>query len=387
MVQMSGKQTIPALVVLLLCAGWSGSALGLDHVTLEREGQTIRIEGQVQVTAQDGGMLVQSRDGVLWTVQPEELVEHTTDEAPFEPLTADALAEKLLGELPAGFEVHDTAHYVICYDTSRAYAVWCGSLLERLYKAFTTFWTHKGFELSEPEFPLVAVVFADKAAYVGFSRAEVGEAAATIIGYYSFGTNRMVMYDLAGVESLSRYGGGRSTSSGIKKFLRRPDAASTVATIVHEATHQIAFNCGLHTRYSDCPLWFSEGIALYFETPDLKSSKGWRTIGGINRPRLAQFHDYLRRRPPDSLASLIRNDERLRDTKQGIDAYAETWALTYFLIRRYPDEYVEYLRRLSKKKPLFWDDGEARLGEFKQAFGNDLEKLDADFVRTMTRLR
>jgi len=100
-----------------------------------------------------------------------------------------------------------------------------------------------------------------------------------------------------------------------------------------------------------------------------------------------QFRDYLRRRPPDSLASLVRDDERLREAKQGLDAYAEAWALTYFLIRRYPDEYVAYLRRLSKKRPLFWDDAETRLGEFRQAFGNDLEKLDADFVRYMTRQR
>ena len=48
-------------------------------------------------------------------------------------------------------------------------------------------------------------------------------------------------------------------------------------TVIHEATHQIAFNCGLHTRYADNPLWLTEGMALYFETPDLRSRSGWRT--------------------------------------------------------------------------------------------------------------
>ena len=57
--------------------------------------------------------------------------------------------------------------------------------------------------------------------------------------------------------------------------MAQPEALRTVSTIVHEATHQIAFNCGLHTRLSDCPRWFSEGIAMYFETPDLRSAKGW----------------------------------------------------------------------------------------------------------------
>jgi len=55
-----------------------------------------------------------------------------------------------------------------------------------------------------------------------------------------------------------------STGAQIKQILAQPDALQTVSTIVHEATHQIAFNCGLHTRLSDCPVWFSEGIAMYF---------------------------------------------------------------------------------------------------------------------------
>ena len=36
----------------------------------------------------------------------------------------------------------------------------------------------QGFELSEPEFPLVAVVFADRASYAEYAQGEVGTAAA-----------------------------------------------------------------------------------------------------------------------------------------------------------------------------------------------------------------
>ena len=43
--------------------------------------------------------------------------------------------------------------------------------------AFTNDWARKGFELSEPEFPLVAVVFADRRSYEKFARPELGEAA------------------------------------------------------------------------------------------------------------------------------------------------------------------------------------------------------------------
>ena len=160
----------------------------------------------------------------------------------------------------------------------------------------------------------------------------------------------------------------------------------TVATIVHEATHQIAFNCGLHTRLSDCPRWFSEGIAEYFETPDLRSAKGWSGIGAVNPPRLARFQQYAAARPANSLETLLRDDARFSDPKHSLDAYAEAWALTYFLIRKHPKEYVAYLAMLSKKKPLLQDVPDKRLEQFRQAFG-ELKPLDVEFQRYMDRLR
>ncbi|NQU23584.1 MAG: DUF1570 domain-containing protein, partial [Candidatus Nealsonbacteria bacterium] len=266
------------------------------------------------------------------------------------------------------------------------YAQWCGALFERLYLAFTNYWSRKGFDLAEPEFPLVAVVFAKQDSYVKHSRPELGKAAESIIGYFSLRTNRMSMYDLTGLEALNLPTMRRSTTAQVNQILAQPDAMRTVSTIVHEATHQIAFNCGLHNRYSDCPVWFSEGIAVYFETPDLRSSKGWRGIGVLNRGRLARFQLYLRNRPADSLKTLLADDKRFHDTKLGLDAYAEAWALSYYLIRSHPRQYVDYLKMLSKKQPLLTDGPQTRLKEFEQFFG-DLEQFDAQFVRAMSKVR
>ena len=118
------------------------------------------------VTAEDGGLLLMTRDGTLWTIEPEELVSRTQDDEPFRPLSREELARQLLAELPAGFETYTTHHYLICYNTSREYAAWCGALFERLYKGFTNFWTRKGLKLHEPEFPLVAIVFNSRESYV-----------------------------------------------------------------------------------------------------------------------------------------------------------------------------------------------------------------------------
>ena len=303
------KFTITALILGSFSLSGGAAASALDHVVLRREGKQIEVAGKLLVTAQDGGLLLMANDGVLWAVTPDELVSKSSDAAPFEPLGAKELGAKLLAELPAGFDRYDTAHYLIVYNTSRGYAQWCGSLFERLYMAFTNYWTRKGFELSEPEFPLVALVFADRRSYADYARAEIGDNAGSIIGYFSLASNRMAMYDLTGTQSLNRTT-DRNSAAEINRILAQPAAERIVATIVHEATHQIAFNCGLHTRYSDCPLWFSEGIAIYFETPDLGSSRGWRSIGTVNTTRLAQFRQLLRSRPSDSLVTLIRDDER-----------------------------------------------------------------------------
>jgi hypothetical protein len=178
----------------------------------------------------------------------------------------------------------------------------------------------------------------------------------------------------------------RGTTAQINQILAQPKAMDMVATVVHEATHQIAFNCGLHTRLSDCPSWFSEGIALFFETPDLKSQKGWSTIGGVNYPRLERFQNLMPHRAADSLVTLISTDKRFHDTTTGLDAYAEAWALTYFLIHQKPKEYVGYLKVLSHKKPLITDKPEKRREEFEKAFGN-LKKVDEEFLRYVTKLK
>jgi hypothetical protein len=378
---------LPAFCVIS-CFALITPAPAMDDVTVSRNGRETEVAGRVLVTAQDGGLLLLARDGVLWLIPPGEQVGHTNDASPFKSFSRDELTKRVLSQLPAGFEAYSTRHYLIFHDTSRAYAEWCGSLFEGLYKAFNNVWTKKGFDLTEPEFPLVAIVFADKRSYLKFSQPELGEAGESVIGYFSLMSNRMTMYDLTGVESQGHGGGHAKTTAQINEILAQPDAQRTVSTIVHEATHQIAFNCGLHTRLSDCPRWFSEGIAMYFETPDPGNRKGWSGVGqgNLNRARLEQFQQYLATRPANSLETLIRDDKRFLESKGILDAYAEAWSLTYFLLRQHPKEYVAYLNMLSKKKPLLQDTPEKRLDEFRQSFG-DPKTLDAEFLRHMARLR
>jgi hypothetical protein len=356
-------------------------AAALDYVKVRQGDGQREIAGRIEVEAVDGGVLLLARDGALWPIEKENLAGRRSDAKPFAPLSRDELTRQLAAELP-GFKAYHTQHYLICYNTSPAYARWVGSLFEGLHKAFYNYWTRRGAVLHEPEFPLVALVFDGQASYAAYAHREIGETAASIIGYYNLKTNRMTMYDLTGVEAAG-LGSDRNAAARINQILSQPGAERTVATIVHEATHQLAFNSGLHVRFADVPFWVSEGIAIYFETPNLESTKGWRNIGGVNRVNLLNFRKYVPQRPAGSLEQLLANDKRFRDPAASSDAYAEAWALNYFLLQTRSEAYVKYLAALAELKPLIDVEPAERIRQFKQHFSDDLLQLENEFLRYM----
>ena len=56
------------------------STWALDRVVFTRDDQEQSVAGRLVVSAQDGGVLVMTSAGVLWAIQPEEIVAHTSDE-------------------------------------------------------------------------------------------------------------------------------------------------------------------------------------------------------------------------------------------------------------------------------------------------------------------
>lgn len=377
-----GGATILALAAILFSAGRLLADEPLVRVTFKDEAKQTRVvQGQILVEAQDGGLLVLGRDGQLWTVTPEQLQQRAATGEPFRPSNADELGESLKAEFGQSFEIVQTKHYVICSGAGKEYARWCGALFERLLRSFRSHWRTKKLELHAPEFPLVAIVFADQRRFAEFATKDADAATASAKGYFSVRTNRMVLYDLTA-------GSPKRRAGSVAEINRRLGTSLfNVATIVHEATHQIAFNSGLHTRYAANPLWLTEGMAMYFETPDLKSPTGWRTVGKVNPLRFRQFRDYAgKRRQADSLKTLIAGDDRFGNAKTAGDAYAESWALSYFLIKTRRKDYVEYLKRIAGKPRLIWDKPEQRLADFRATFGDDLDKLDRALIRYMQRL-
>src|SRR5260221_7574385 len=93
-----------AVVVFLIALCTPSSVGALEHVTFRHDGKEQTVSGQVVVTAQDGGLLLQTADGTLWNIEPKDLVSSKQDQEPFRPLSRDELAKQMLAELPAGVE-------------------------------------------------------------------------------------------------------------------------------------------------------------------------------------------------------------------------------------------------------------------------------------------
>ena len=377
------------LAGLLVCWMLSSEAIAEDRatriVTYRNLQQQETATGEVLREFGDGSLLLLVSDGRLLTLHPDEIIESIPSEQPLQIDTADQVIEGLRRVLGDGFQFRQSKHYLIAYNTNPAYAEWVGQLFERLYRGFYNYWKSRPVNLQEPRFSLVAIVFNNKASYLAFGQRDIGDSASSMLGYYNMNTNAVVMYDLTGVDGMVPAGQRVSTQALINQVLSQPQSERTVATIVHEAVHQLSFNSGLQVRLADNPLWLSEGLAMYFESPDLRSPQGWR-MGNVNHHNLLLFAQYSGRRAEDSLITLIRDDERFKNSASAADAYPLSWALAYFLMKARGKQFAEYLNEIGRLQPLEEPNTDKRTELFIKHFG-DIQKLDRDFLMYMKRVR
>ncbi len=320
------------------------------------------IVGELLLEARNGDVMVQADDGRIWTIEIKNQVERVSNDAELVAVDADTAAKRLLDELGANFAIYRTANFAIVYNCDELYARQVGGLFEQLFRGFFAFWKNQRWDLPAPRFPLVAVVLKDHDAFLEHAGAEIGDRAKSVIGYYNFETNQMTTFNV-------------------------PNWERNVATLIHEATHQIAYNCGLQKRYADNPMWVSEGLAMFFETPDMRNPGKWRSIGAVNPVKLAHWRNFVRDRPSDSLVTLLSDDSRYQNASTATAAYAEGWALTYFLIKTRRKEYVEYLKTLSQGKIAAIRSPRDRIEMFESAFNATVADIDKEFVMYLRRVR
>jgi len=394
--KMKNRFFFPLLVLTLLLAfalsleTAVASETAREYVRFLHNGQERSEEGRVILEAPEGFAL-EARDGRLYVITPRTLIARRTINAPFVPYTKAELIERLKEEFPPseGFHYLDNhGPFIVVYTTSRAFASWVGSLLERVHQQYVIHWRRLGVELTEPKFPLVAIVLSNEEQFREHVRREGVTLFPAQRAYYHKLTNRIVLHDMTGLQVLREGDQRRATAADIQRFLAQPNAYRNVMTVVHEAVHQVGFNTGMHPRYVPNPVWLYEGLALLHEVPDFRHRTGWSLGPRINPPRLDRLRQLLNRPHQDSpIKRMLQDDDMFRRSETALDNYALAWGLTYYLVRRRPSEFAAYLKTLQNKTVESDDNAEIRIRDFEAAFGSNWDAFDRDFLNFISRLR
>ena len=358
-------------ILLLLCVGLSGAASvcgaaerPMGMVRVDVRGQTV--EGMPLAWGANAVYLL-GRDGRLWSLDPSEATDYRKSSSRFRPYSVSELRAELLRELGRDYEVTGTSHYMVAHPRGGR-DKWA-QRFENLYGAFVRYFSVRGFKLSEPPFPLIGIVFGNRADFERYAADHGVSASGGVEGFYDLDSNRIVLYDM------------EEPGAGDANWQRN------ASTIIHEATHQIAFNTGIHSRYCPPPLWVAEGLATLFEAPGVHNSQSTHQRDDrVNRDRLRDYKTMISSKHDGRLPAELTSSDRLFQSSP-LAAYAEAWALTFYLVETQPRQFAQYLA-LSASHPPFTDySAKQRLEDFTSVFGNNWRQFDAQFGRFMDKVK
>jgi hypothetical protein len=364
------------MVKPLVSAAGFGSALIILFVQLPANAQkfTIALElrgQQVEGTPlawTDSDVALLRRDGSLLNFSPANARGFRKTAVGFQSYSQGEIRAQLAREFGRKFEVSGTGHYLVVHPAGLR-DQWAGRF-EQLYRSFVHYFTARGFRLQEPQFPLIAVVFPDHPSFLRYAQQTKERLHPNTLGYYSPTSNRILLYDTTH---------GRSAGDANWQI--------NAETIIHEAAHQSAFNTSIHNRFAHPPRWVIEGLGTMFEARGVWNSRQYPSfVDRINRSYLADFQRYVAtRRAKGSLSRTVSSDRFFQ--LHPAEAYAEAWALTFFLSETRPVKYTQFLQKTAVRSSFTTYRSPEMLRDFSDSFGADLSMLEAQFVRYMSKLK
>ena len=270
----------------------------------------------------------------------------------FSPMSRKMMVAKLKKEFGKRYTVSTTASFLVVHPHGE-YEKWAKPF-EDLNKRFSAFFSTRGHKLEQPQFPMVAVVLNTRSE---FDRMLKGYYAnPNMLGYYSPRSNRIITYDQTKNER---------------------DSIFDTNTVIHEATHQTAFNRGVHNRFGEYSSWSGEGLACLFEAPGIHNSYiHTQRKDRVNSRRLLSIQYAIKKgKAKGTLEKIIRDDALFRSNDSL--AYAYAWGLTFYLAETRPREYLRYLTDDAKRKDFTAYGSTERLESFAKAFGSDFDNLES----------
>ena len=292
------------------------------------------------------------RDGRISQLPAPDLNKLKIVEDHYKSFGKEEMMAQLRTEFGGKYQVSPTRNFIVVHPPGSA-KKWAQPFQD-LYFRFSVYFTGRGVELEAPPAPLVAIVLRTRREYDRFIK-DYQPGMEYSSGYYSSRSNRIITYD----------------HSDQGKRLSSED------TLVHEATHQTAYNTGIHRRFGNTPRWLSEGLAQLFEAKGINNSRRYGDLSDrINEQALRQLIDlYKKEQVAGAVQQLVRKDSMFRTDIE--KAYAVSWGISLYLAENYPRKYVAYLAYDGDRKAFRAHSEKQRAKDFAKFFGTDFTDFDA----------
>jgi len=255
------------------------------------------------------------------------------------PMLLLAAVSAARGAAPDRWVEARSTHFVVLTDSSEKEARRLAGQFERMHMVFHTLLPAKGDD-SEP--PIMVVAVKDRKGLQALEpEAYLEKSQMDLSGFFV-------------------------RAPGKNYILVRLDAQQEHAysTVYHEYTHYI-----LRKADGWLPLWLNEGLAQFYENTDIDDKNVWLGQANAEDLRFLSHTDLL---PMAKLFAVDTKSPYYHDEQKGSIFYAESWALTHFLIA---SDRIQGTHRMHEYEESLAQ-GEDAVAAAQHAFG-DLDKLQA----------
>jgi hypothetical protein len=386
------------------------------------------VEGRIVERGQ-GWCTLYDRAGGMHTIDLDKVTRFKKVSSTFSPHSFQTLRTDLLKEFGSDSEVATTRHYVVCAPQGRA-KTYC-DVFEKTWRRFHMYFAIRGFKMNDPEFPMIAIVLKDRKSFLEYAKREKAKVDSSILGYYWSTHNRVIMFEDQKSQAAAFEQNAATEERLLASAVRNGDALGTFSsqsrleddawdwafvgqdsghlldhqhgldgvatraginsdlreTMIHEATHQLGYNLGLHNRTGRNPKWVVEGLATVFETPGMEKYAMDRDVTKRMNPGWHYgFKKFIKEGRPEGFLETFIRDDKPFSTQMG-NAYAQAWALSFWLIETRPREYAKFLQKMASPEVTRQLTPESRVKLFTESFGENLILLDAEMLRYYERIK
>ncbi len=374
--------TLCCCTLLIPASLFAAKSKSVLELKVGKEVHTGRLEAKSSSTA-----WLMNRDGKLDLVNLKKVTSYRKVSSRFKPKLGRELRNSLYREFGKKYEVASRGSYLVVAPKGRAkqYA----EIFDDLHRSFNRYFSTRGFKISKSEFPLVAIIFKTHAEFSAYTKKDNFKAIPGLSGYYYPKSNRVALFESKSrrVANNNPVQESDSLNNHFDWFAKAGTSSTLRDTMIHEATHQVAYNVGLNSRMGDNPRWVVEGLATMLEPEGARqNSKRGSPMRRINRERYMRFQDFAKnRRQPKSLKSFIESGAMFQANV--LDFYAQSWALSFYLSETQSRKYSKYLKTIAARPSLHKYSKAERLEDFEKAFGKKIDWMEVSFLRYMKKLK